>query len=127
MALATDRVRWTFFCGRAAVGIGLGIGGSAASAYLAEIAPPAWRGRFLEFNELCVCFGCLGAYAVAYGLGDEHWRTSIGLTSLVAVLQLLLILLVLHESPHMPIVYAPMPRALSPRPGWRRGDGALDW
>ena len=77
MALATHNLRWLFFCGRATVGIGLGIGGSAASAYLAEIAPPAWRGRFLEFNELCVCLGCLGAYAMAYTLGDVRWRISI--------------------------------------------------
>lgn len=34
--------------------------------------------------ELCVCVGCLGAYAVAYGLGDSRWRASIGLTTLVA-------------------------------------------
>jgi len=47
-----------------------------------------------------VCVGCLGAYAVAYGLGDSRWRTSIGLTTLVAGLQLLLVLLLLHESPH---------------------------
>ena len=31
-----------------------------------------------------MCVGCLGAYAVAYGLGDSRWRTSIGLTTLVA-------------------------------------------
>ena len=100
MALATQALPWLFFLGRASVGLALGLGGAASSAYLAEIAPTAWRGRFLEFNELCVCFGCLGAYGVAYGLGDARWRVSIGLTTLVAALQLLLILVALHESPH---------------------------
>ncbi|EOD10284.1 hypothetical protein EMIHUDRAFT_216003 [Emiliania huxleyi CCMP1516] len=99
MAFATKSATWLFFVGRASVGLALGLGGAAASAYLAEIAPAAWRGRFLELMELCVCVGCLGAYAVAYGLGDSRWRASIGLTT-PCRLQLLLILLLLHESPH---------------------------
>jgi len=99
MACATPELSALFFLGRGGVGLALGIGGSAASAYLAEIAPAAWRGRFLEMNELGVCSGCLAAYAIAYFLGDERWRVSIGLTSAVALVQLLLIAAYLHESP----------------------------
>ena len=99
MACATPQMAWAFFSGRAAVGLGLGLGGSAASAFLAEIAPSAWRGRFLEFNECAVCVGCLGAYALAFALGDSLWRVSIGLTVVVALVQFVLILAVLHESP----------------------------
>lgn len=98
MSYATHDLQSLFFIGRSLVGLALGLGGAASSAYLAEIAPSAWRGRFLEANELCVCTGCLLAYLIAFGLGDARWRLSIGLTSLVALFQLLL-LLPLHESP----------------------------
>ena len=81
MAAATPRFAGLFFAGRALVGLALGIGGTAASAYLAELAPAAWRGRFLEANELSVCLGCLGAYGLAFALGDARWRESIGLTA----------------------------------------------
>ena len=87
MAFATPRHAWLFYIGRVMVGVALGVGGAASSAFLAEIAPAAWRGRFLELNEFCVCLGCLGAYAIACALGDELWRLTIGLTTIVAVLQ----------------------------------------
>ena len=45
MAFATKSATWLFFAGRASVGLALGLGGAAASAYLAEIAPAAWRVR----------------------------------------------------------------------------------
>ena len=98
MAMAMPHSAWLFFSGRAVVGLALGIGGSASSAYLAEIAPTAWRGRFLLANELAVCLGCLAAYFVAWLAGDARWRWSIGVTALIAVLQMLG-LLVMHESP----------------------------
>ena len=54
MSLASVNTPWSFFIGRGLVGMALGVGGTASSALLAEIAPPDWRGRFLEMNELSV-------------------------------------------------------------------------
>ena len=70
MALATQALPWLFFLGRASVGLALGLGGAASSAYLAEIAPTAWRGRFLEFNELCVSKRASAAEEVKRCEGD---------------------------------------------------------
>lgn len=98
MACAQPTTKWLFFCGRVLVGLALGIGGSASSAYLAEIAPTRLRGRFLEANELCVCAGCLAAYGIAYALGDANWRLSMAGTAVVALAQMCGVCCV-HESP----------------------------
>ena len=58
---------------------GLGVGAAAlvSPMYIAEIAPPAIRGRLVAFYQLAIVFGILLAYFVNYlfdGLGSDNWR-----------------------------------------------------
>ncbi len=81
---------------------GLGVGASLiiAPMYIAEIAPPAVRGRMVSFNQLNIVVGISAAFFTNYlilklgqsGAGwaltfDEHnWRWMLGLETLPAVL-----------------------------------------
>src|SRR6202451_65724 len=67
---------------------GLGIGGSAGLGpmYIAEIAPPAWRGRLVGFFQLNIVGGILLAYFSNYviglqGFGDAEWRWKLGISA----------------------------------------------
>jgi MFS transporter, SP family, major inositol transporter len=44
--------------------------------YIAEIAPPAQRGKYVSFNELGITTGILLAYLANYALMDASsgWR-----------------------------------------------------
>ena len=84
---------------------GLGIGGSSVLGpmYIAEIAPPKWRGRLVgvfQFNVVC---GILLAYFSNYvigtmGFGDAEWRWKLGISAVPALL-FLVMLLGIPESP----------------------------
>src|SRR6202453_5440952 len=70
---------------------GLGIGGSSVLGpmYIAEIAPPKWRGRLVGFFQFNVVFGILMAYFSNYvigqsALGPLEWRWKLGVAALPA-------------------------------------------
>jgi sugar porter (SP) family MFS transporter len=70
---------------------GLGIGGSSVLGpmYIAEIAPPQWRGRLVGFFQFNVVFGILLAYFSNYvigqaALGPLEWRWKLGVAALPA-------------------------------------------
>ncbi|MBV8819012.1 MAG: sugar porter family MFS transporter, partial [Acidobacteriaceae bacterium] len=72
---------------------GLGIGGSSVLGpmYIAEMAPPRWRGRLVGFFQFNVVLGILLAYASNYlvGLaqfGETEWRWKLGIPVLPAAL-----------------------------------------
>ncbi|MEN6534685.1 MAG: sugar porter family MFS transporter [Bryobacteraceae bacterium] len=72
---------------------GLAIGGSSVLGpmYIAEIAPPKWRGRLVGFFQFNVVFGILLAYLSNYligmiGLGAFEWRWKLGVLGIPAVL-----------------------------------------
>jgi MFS family permease len=83
---------------------GLGVGASLiiAPMYIAEIAPPAVRGRMVSFNQLNIVVGISAAFFTNYlilrfgqsgagwaqtlGLGTYNWRWMLGLETLPAVL-----------------------------------------
>ncbi len=72
---------------------GLAIGGSSVLGpmYIAEIAPPRWRGRLVGFFQFNVVFGILLAYLSNYllgtvGLGSSEWRWKLGVAALPAAL-----------------------------------------
>jgi len=72
---------------------GLAIGGSSVLGpmYIAEISPPAWRGRLVGFFQFNVVFGILLAYFSNYvvGLqqfGDVEWRWKLGVSAFPAAL-----------------------------------------
>jgi sugar porter (SP) family MFS transporter len=72
---------------------GLGIGGSSVLGpmYIAEIAPPAWRGRLVGCFQLNVVIGILLAYVSnawidGMQLGAHEWRWQLGISAVPAVL-----------------------------------------
>ena len=57
--------------------------------YIAEIAPPKWRGRLVGFFQFNVVFGILLAYFSNYLIGlaasaDTEWRWKLGVAALPA-------------------------------------------
>ncbi|MGI9073656.1 MAG: sugar porter family MFS transporter [Bryobacteraceae bacterium] len=77
---------------------GLGIGGSSVLGpmYIAEISPPAWRGRLVGFFQFNVVVGILLAYFSNYviglaGFGALEWRWKLGVSAIPAGLFLLLL------------------------------------
>ena len=95
---------------------GLGVGAALiiAPMYIAEISPPAIRGRMVSFNQLNIVIGISVAFftnyvilklgqsqagwAIALHLGEWNWRWMLGLETLPAVLYFLCLYLV-PESP----------------------------
>src|ERR1700756_1319556 len=72
---------------------GLGIGGSSVLGpmYIAEIAPPAWRGRLVGCFQLNVVIGILLAYVSnawidTMHLGATEWRWQLGISAVPAAL-----------------------------------------
>ncbi|GGA63010.1 MFS transporter [Edaphobacter acidisoli] len=75
---------------------GLGIGGSSVLGpmYIAEIAPPNWRGRLVGFFQVNIVVGILLAYLSNYLIGTMHfgameWRWELGVSGIPALLFLL--------------------------------------
>jgi len=70
-------------------GIGVGISTVAAPMYIAEIAPPAWRGRLAGMFQFNIVFGILVAFlsnALLAGLGENAWRWMLGVEAFPALL-----------------------------------------
>ena len=72
---------------------GLGIGGSSVLGpmYIAEIAPPDWRGRLVGFFQVNVVIGILLAYVFNFVIGSMHfgandWRWMLGVSGIPAIL-----------------------------------------
>jgi sugar porter (SP) family MFS transporter len=72
---------------------GLGIGGSSVLGpmYIAELAPPKWRGRLVGFFQVNIVIGILLAYISNYvigalQLGAVEWRWQLGISSVPAAL-----------------------------------------
>jgi len=62
-------------------GIGVGLASMLSPMYIAEIAPPAIRGRLVSFNQFAIIFGMLVVYFVNFGIakqGDDSWLNAIG-------------------------------------------------
>jgi sugar porter (SP) family MFS transporter len=77
---------------------GLGIGGSSVLGpmYIAELAPPKWRGRLVGFFQVNIVVGILLAYISNYviaalQLGAAEWRWQLGISGFPAVLFLIML------------------------------------
>lgn len=75
---------------------GLGIGGSSVLGpmYIAEIAPPEWRGRLVGCFQINIVVGILLAYLSNYIIGTMHfgaaeWRWQLGVSGVPAALFLI--------------------------------------
>ena len=88
---------------RLAGGVGVGIAGTIAPLYIAEVSPPAVRGRMVALYQLAIAVGVLSAYlsnallryridslgsvggcALAARIADEIWRGMFGVETLPA-------------------------------------------
>lgn len=91
--LATDV--YSFIVARFIGGVGVGISTIAAPLYIAEIAPPAWRGRLAGLFQFNIVFGILIAFvsnALLGGVGEHAWRWMLGAEAPPALIYTLLCL-----------------------------------
>jgi MFS transporter, SP family, arabinose:H+ symporter len=98
-ALATDVQ--SFIVARMIGGVGIGISTVAAPLYIAEIAPPKYRGRLAGMFQFNIVFGILVAYlsnALLSGVGEQAWRWMLGVAAFPSLLYTVLCL-GLPESP----------------------------
>ncbi|KAL2265530.1 hypothetical protein VTJ83DRAFT_6630 [Remersonia thermophila] len=83
---------WHMVIGRAVVGAAVGAASFVVPLYLAELAPPAARGRLVTMNVIFITLGQVVAYVTGWVLGeygdkDTAWRWMVGLGALPAVVQ----------------------------------------
>ncbi len=98
-ALAPDP--YSFIVARLIGGFGIGMSTVAAPLYIAEIAPPAHRGRLAGMFQFNIVFGILIAYAsnaLLAGLGANAWRWMMGVAAAPSLIYTLLAM-GLPESP----------------------------
>ncbi|MGH9309198.1 MAG: sugar porter family MFS transporter [Vicinamibacterales bacterium] len=84
---------YTFIIARFIGGLGVGISTVAAPLYIAEIAPPEWRGRLTGMFQFNIVFGILVTFVsnalLAYA-GEHAWRWMLGVEALPALIYTLL-------------------------------------
>lgn len=87
--------------GRAVVGAAVGAASFATPLYVAELAPARHRGSLVTLNVLCVTLGQVAAYVAGWGLVGvrDGWRWMVGLGAVPAVLQGVLLLAFMPETP----------------------------
>jgi sugar porter (SP) family MFS transporter len=97
---------------------GLGIGGSSVLGpmYIAEIAPPNWRGRLVGFFQVNVVVGILLAYLSNFLIGSMQfgatdWRWMLGVSGIPAAL-FLLTLFFIPRSPRWLVMQKNLDEAL---------------
>jgi sugar porter (SP) family MFS transporter len=98
---------------------GLGIGGSSVLGpmYIAEIAPPKWRGRLVGCFQLNVVIGILLAYVSnawidTMHLGATEWRWQLGISAVPAAL-FLLALFGIPRSPRWLVMHGEVEESLA--------------
>jgi sugar porter (SP) family MFS transporter len=98
-ALAADP--YSFIMARVIGGLGIGMSTVAAPLYIAEIAPPAHRGRLAGMFQFNIVFGIVIAYAsnaLLAGLGANAWRWMVGVAAVPSLIYTVLAM-GLPESP----------------------------
>jgi sugar porter (SP) family MFS transporter len=98
---------------------GLGIGGSSVLGpmYIAEIAPPKWRGRLVGFFQVNIVVGILLAYISNATIGGLHlgaaeWRWMFGVSGVPAAI-FLVALFVIPRSPRWLVTQSNLEEALT--------------
>jgi MFS transporter, SP family, arabinose:H+ symporter len=115
LAAAADNFA-TLIVARLLSGCGVGAVLITAPMYIAEISPPAWRGRMVSLNQLFIVLGALAAFTSNYcvlrlgGPADWNWRWMLGIGAIPAVLYFFA-LLVVPESPRWLAMHGHLPSA----------------
>jgi SP family galactose:H+ symporter-like MFS transporter len=85
--------------GRLIIGAGVGVAAVAAPLYAAEVAPAAWRGRFVSSYQLAITIGIFIAYLIDGWLSsNQSWRVMLGAAAVPGLL-LFGVALMAPESP----------------------------
>jgi len=88
-AFAPDWFSLIFF--RFLGGLGIGASSVLGPVYIAELAPPKWRGRLVGLFQINIVGGILLAYLSNYLIGLQHfglneWRWQLGVSAIPALL-----------------------------------------
>src|ERR1700761_4345800 len=71
---------------RVVLGLGVGLASALVPVFIAEVAPPAARGRLDEVNQLLITIGIVVAYAIGYAFTSSHvWRAMFALAVIPSV------------------------------------------
>jgi len=93
----------TLFFGRSLIGIGVGCGLSIDPLYIAEIAPPEFRGKLTSYSETAINIGILAGYVsnVAFmWLPDAYnWRVMLAMGALPPFVMMILATFVMPDTP----------------------------
>lgn len=75
--------------GRVVLGYGVGACAGGVPLYVAELSPPAIRGRIVAIEQMILCLGELVAFWINYGFNfleiDDWWRIPLAIQILPAV------------------------------------------
>ena len=82
---------WILLAFRFLGGLGIGASSVLGPVYIAELAPPKWRGRLVGLFQINIVVGILIAYFSNYVIGLQHfgvneWRYELGVSAIPAVL-----------------------------------------
>lgn len=81
---------WDFTIARFVGGLGIGVASMLSPLYIAEIAPPAARGRLVSLNQFAIVTGILAAYVVSWVLAEGEsasaWRWMFGFAGIPSLL-----------------------------------------
>jgi sugar porter (SP) family MFS transporter len=71
---------------RVVLGLGVGTASALVPVFIAEVAPPAARGRLVAVNQLLITIGIVAAYAIGYVFTSSHdWRAMFALAVIPSV------------------------------------------
>ena len=99
LMLAQTETYSLFLVARFVSGWGVGMASVIVPIYLAEVAPPHYRGRFVCLYQMMITIGIVAAYtANALFAGSQEWRFVFWLSLIPPVIQLIS-LMALPESP----------------------------
>jgi sugar porter (SP) family MFS transporter len=94
---------WILLLGRTVLGLGVGTGLSIDPLYIAEIAPPAYRGTLVSWSEMSINIGILAGFVSAYAFSSYDplvsWRYMFGLGGVFPIVMLILSTLYMPETP----------------------------
>lgn len=110
LGMGTDAVARNYFelmIGKLFIGVGVGIGLATNPTYIAELAPPEYRGFFVTWSDIGLNFGMMLGYVAGFvKLGTKSgmeqnmvWRYMFGLGMVPPGIILILVTFVVVESP----------------------------
>jgi sugar porter (SP) family MFS transporter len=71
---------------RVVLGLGVGLASALVPVFIAEVAPPAARGRLVAVNQLLITIGIVVAYAIGYAFTSSHdWRAMFAIAVIPSV------------------------------------------